>query len=1254
MITYKIYKRYPVHDLNPNCSSRNPNLTIIFFHGIAYGINDEWKETWTTRSINGREKCICWPQMWLPEDLNDYVRILSLSYDSNVVASVHNDVTEIGKNLVQSLVINSSYQMLWDKPVAIVTYSFGGLVFKSLVVEAHKHVYQRPMNDFDLKTQKYCEFFLNNLKGVVFYGVPHAGGSINLSKYFKWQCQQIAKDKTQSCILKNMKSFNPKMEQLSVDFTTAIGKDLNIYAFGEGLPINNKWGILVPMASAFRLSGNNNYIVEDANHLTICKPPTKEHPSYSILLEHLKTFMKKQNTRPMPPLPCHGVALEDKANVINCLFQKESIVALIGMGGIGKTTLSKKVYHLFHDQYDKSSFLEDVKSKDINNVKKQLLHDLCDKALCKDEDLNTEDLDRIKQCMISKKVLVVVDDVGETKILEALLQLLTNKDVTNVDYKSKILVNCRNLQILKNHVKESANLDMPLLEEEQAKELFMFHAFKHANHVTNDIKKISMEIIKACEGLPLSLEVLGSYLCDISILEVWKAALHTLKNGKNITGGSKDEVLWTTLRISYDHLDTDHQNMFLDIACFLVGFNKSTLRRVYWNGDDSYSPMLILQNLKDRSLIKWAEDGGLYMHEQLQDMGRNIAMEVTMSRFIWKPNVYLQNNQASVMENLEGISLKNCEDLPSLFQNGSKEFHNLRLLDLTKASPTMVENFIQSRNLDNLRWLCLQECMIQKLPSNLFKCSRLQVLHLTKCNHLHNVFDFLINNFNSSINVDMKTLPIAISLQELILSGCSRLQELPTSIGQFNALQELNLSWCSSLQELPTSIGQLNALQKLDLEGCLNLQELPTSIGQLNALQNLNLKGCSNLQELPTSIGQLNALQNLDFWGCSSLQKLPTSIGQLNALQNLSLGGCSKLQELPTFIGQLNALQKLHLGWCSNLQKLPTSIGQLNALQSLDLWCQNLQELPTSIGQLNALQNLSLAVCKKLQELPTSIGQLNALRELNLCGCSKLQELPTSIGQLNALQDLNLSWCTKLQELPTSIGQLNALQNLHLRGCSNLQKLPTYIGQLNALQNLDLEWCSNLQELPTSIGQLNALQNLDLEWCSNLQELPTSIGQLNALQNLNLKGCSNLQKLPTSIGQLNALQNLNLKGCSNLQELPTSIGQLNALQNLNLKRCSNLQKLPTSIGQLNALQNLNLKGCSNLQELPTSIGQLNALQELDLVGCSRLQKLPISIGQLHALQNLDLQGCSSLRELPTSIGQLNALQNLDLWDCTNL
>jgi hypothetical protein len=111
-------QKYVVHDLNPTCNSDNPNLTIIFFHGIVFGTNVEWKETWTTRRTNNREKCICWPEKWLPEDLNNNVRILSLSYDSNIVTSVHNDVTEIGKNLIQSLVTKSrcdNFLYLWTR-----------------------------------------------------------------------------------------------------------------------------------------------------------------------------------------------------------------------------------------------------------------------------------------------------------------------------------------------------------------------------------------------------------------------------------------------------------------------------------------------------------------------------------------------------------------------------------------------------------------------------------------------------------------------------------------------------------------------------------------------------------------------------------------------------------------------------------------------------------------------------------------------------------------------------------------------------------------------------------------------------------------------------------------------------------------------------------------------------------------------------------------------------------------------------------
>ncbi len=347
-------------------------------------------------------------------------------------------------------------------------------------------------------------------------------------------------------------------------------------------------------------------------------------------------------------MPSHEVGLIEKAKDIHLLLQKESIVGLVGMGGIGKTTLSKKIYHLFHNQYDKSSFLEDVKSKDnINDVIKQLLNDLCGISLSKDENVKKEDLDMIKQCMKSHKVLVVVDDVGKVENLTS-LQLLIDKVTKNANSKSKVLVNCRNWQSLKFHVNEDGKVVMKFLDKKQARELFMFHAFDNANHVpTKDFKNIFMKIIKACGGLPLSLKVVGSFLYNIKEFEIWKGALSKLKSGQSFTGGNDNEELWSKLRISYDHLDKEHQNMFLDIACFLGGLKISTICRV-WSGDYLY-PNFTLQNLQQRSLIQCIEGGILYMHEQLRKMGQNIAMELPiMNRFIWKsnkPNFFLHKDE---------------------------------------------------------------------------------------------------------------------------------------------------------------------------------------------------------------------------------------------------------------------------------------------------------------------------------------------------------------------------------------------------------------------------------------------------------------------------------------------------------------------------------------------------------------------------------------------------------------------------------
>jgi hypothetical protein len=258
--------------------------------------------------------------------------------------------------------------------------------------------------------------------------------------------------------------------------------------------------------------------------------------------------------------------------------------------------------------------------------------------------VNKEDLDKIKQCILSKKVLVVVDDVGTMENLTS-LQILIDKGAWNATSKSRVLVNCRNWQSLKCHVSEDGKMIMKSLEEEQARELFMFHAFGNANHVpTKDFKDVCMKIIKACGGFPLSLKVLGSCLCDTKELEIWEDALSKLKSGQSFTGGNDNEKFWRILKISYESLDKQHQNMFLDIACFLGGLKINTICRV-WNGDYLH-PKFALQNLQHRSLIQRANGGILYIHDQLRDMGQNIAMELPITnRFIWKSDEPKKNLQ---------------------------------------------------------------------------------------------------------------------------------------------------------------------------------------------------------------------------------------------------------------------------------------------------------------------------------------------------------------------------------------------------------------------------------------------------------------------------------------------------------------------------------------------------------------------------------------------------------------------------------
>jgi hypothetical protein len=162
---------------------------------------------------------------------------------------------------------------------------------------------------------------------------------------------------------------------------------------------------------------------------------------------------------------------------------------------------------------------------------------------------------------------------------------------------------------------------------EEAKKKKLFQAFRITKVVKEGFEVIFDEIVQACDGLPLSLEVMGGFLhtkqhLEIKKqLEIWKDALQRLRNVEALDGG-KDDKLWRSLQISYEDLQHNECNMFLDIACYFCGLNEQMIIQIW---DSQSSPQLGLRNLKDRSLVKLSENGNLVMHDQLRDMGRKFS-----------------------------------------------------------------------------------------------------------------------------------------------------------------------------------------------------------------------------------------------------------------------------------------------------------------------------------------------------------------------------------------------------------------------------------------------------------------------------------------------------------------------------------------------------------------------------------------------------------------------------------------------------
>ncbi|XP_018728263.2 disease resistance protein RUN1-like [Eucalyptus grandis] len=232
------------------------------------------------------------------------------------------------------------------------------------------------------------------------------------------------------------------------------------------------------------------------------------------------------------------------------------IVGIYGMGGIGKTTLAKVVHNKLSDQFQYSSFITNIRESSrcngIFNLQNQLIFDLKGR----DQVSNMDDGIRILESRFKlKKVLILLDDVDDHEQIKAFV----GKHGW-FEMGSKIIITTRIRTVLDDGV--NCKYELQEIAKDKSLILFSRHAFRR-DFPPCEFASLSHDVVSTTGGLPLALEVIGSSLCGQN-QGFWQDTLKKLQKVPHKKVRDK-------LMISYDALEKEDKQIFLDIACFFIG-----------------------------------------------------------------------------------------------------------------------------------------------------------------------------------------------------------------------------------------------------------------------------------------------------------------------------------------------------------------------------------------------------------------------------------------------------------------------------------------------------------------------------------------------------------------------------------------------------------------------------------------------------------------------------------------------------------
>ncbi|XP_047175433.1 putative disease resistance RPP13-like protein 1 [Vigna umbellata] len=942
----------------------------------------------------------------------------------------------------------------------------------------------------------------------------------------------------------------------------------------------------------------------------------------------------------------------DKEMIFNWLTSETdnhnhlSILSIVGMGGLGKTTLAQHVYNdpKMETKFDIRAWVCVSDHFDILTVTKTILETI---TKSKDDSGDLEMVHgRLKEKVSGKKFLLILDDVWSERREE---WEVVRTPLSYGAPGSRILVTTRVEKVASNMRSRVHRLKQ--LEEDEGWKVFEEQALKDDDLEWNDEKKeIGRRIVEKCKGLPLALKTIGSVLRTKSSILDWKSVLES-----HIWELPKEVEIMPALLLSYQHLPSHLKRCFAYCALFPKDYEFD----------------------KTELILLWMAEGFLHhsqSNKNVQEVGEQYFDDLLMRSFFLQSSSEMRFVMHDLLNDLGKyvcadfcFRLKfdkgNC--IPKTTRHFSFAFRDVRYFDgfgsLTDAK--RLRSFVQITN--NTLYSAFP-CQIEILIRELFS-----------------KFKFL---------------------RVLSLTGIYGLKEVPDSVGDLKHLHSFDLSH-TNIQKLPDSIGFLYNLLILRLNGCFYFKELPSSLHKLTKLRCLEFER-TQVTKMPMHFGELKNLHVVNMF-CVNENNEVISIKQLGGL---TLHGKLSINELQNIVNPLDALEanlknkplvELNLIWYRNQipddprkeKKVLENLQPSNQLEHLSIRSYCGTQFPSWVfdNSLSNLVSLYLEDCKYCLCLPP-LGLLSSLKTLRIIGFDGIVSIGTEFygsnsSSFKSLERLEFYNMKEWEEWECKTTSFPRLRGLFIYECPKLKGLSK---QLLHLKELDIESCDNLiiSEHSEDTSALEVLRtrscplvNIPMTRYDFIEQITIdnscnslTIFQLNffpMLRYLFLKGCHNLQRISQKHAH-NHLKKMRIRECPQFESFPGEglSAAFPSLTELHIVNCPKVEKFPdggspskvkymclSSLKLIASLrETLDVNTClqsltiENLEveSFPGEVLLPPSLTSLSINHCRNLKKLDYNF--LYNLSSLTLFDCGNLQFLPEE-GLPKSISSLEIWDC---